>query len=189
MPFVKSDWLTGCCIVRTIPMSNTWTTNWRTSKNSWQHYNRGSELNMQWNSKNWLVLSSGQTEKQYFSSKISTVKSVHWKFSRDILSEFLSPIVTVASAWNSGETGDIYSRQQNDLHSKKFVHTNLISAGFELGSLGPQASVLPIEPVKLLLITFNYNQFKRSYCVRKCPQTVSWQVSNLSHTGRIWIPD
>ena len=28
----------------------------------------------------------------------------------------------------------------------KFVHTNLPQAGFELGTLGPQAGVIPIEP-------------------------------------------
>ena len=32
------------------------------------------------------------------------------------------------------------------LDLRKFVHTNLPQAEFELKSLGPQASVLPIEP-------------------------------------------
>ena len=33
---------------------------------------------------------------------------------------------------------------------QKIVHTNLPQAGFELGSLGPQAGVLPIEPPLLV---------------------------------------
>ena len=37
---------------------------------------------------------------------------------------------------------------------QKIVHTNLPQAGFELGSLGPQAGVLPIEPPLLVLILF-----------------------------------
>ena len=33
---------------------------------------------------------------------------------------------------------------------RKFVHTNLPLTGFELGSLGPQAGMLPIEPPLLV---------------------------------------
>ena len=36
------------------------------------------------------------------------------------------------------------------LKFRKFVHTNLPQVGFELGSLGPQAGVLPIEPPLLV---------------------------------------
>ena len=34
---------------------------------------------------------------------------------------------------------------------RKFVHTNLPQAGFELGPLGPQAGVLPTEPPLLVI--------------------------------------
>ena len=40
----------------------------------------------------------------------------------------------------------------------KFIDTNFPQEGFELGSLGPQSGVLPVEP--LLLIFF---QFKGAY--------------------------
>ena len=35
---------------------------------------------------------------------------------------------------------------------RKFVNTNLPQAGFEIGSLGPQAGLLPIEPPLLVQI-------------------------------------
>ena len=35
---------------------------------------------------------------------------------------------------------------------RKIVHTNLPPAGFELGSLGPQASILAIEPPLLVFL-------------------------------------
>ena len=47
----------------------------------------------------------------------------------------------------------IYSTQymqQYGLHLRKFVHTNLPQAGFELISLGPQASLLPNHPPLLV---------------------------------------
>ena len=37
---------------------------------------------------------------------------------------------------------------------RKFVHTIFPQAGFELGSLGRQASVLPIEPALLVVVSF-----------------------------------
>ena len=43
-------------------------------------------------------------------------------------------------------------KQQYGLHLRKIDHTNLPREGFELGSLGPQESMLSIEPPLLVTI-------------------------------------
>ena len=96
---------------------------------------------------------------QYFFKK--RYSRVGAKYSRDLGSHlgssdhsiylFIHVPYTIYNTWH---------KQHYGLHLRKFVHSNLPQAGFELGSLGSQAGMLPIE---LPLLVIEKTVYSKSY--------------------------
>ena len=73
------------------------------------------------------------------------------------------------------------SKHEYGLSLRKFVHANLPEAGFKLGSLAPQASMLPIEPPLLVSGLFFYFQEKSFHQKYTNCGTLFFSISPFHH--------
>ena len=72
---------------------------------------------------------------------------------------------------------------------KKFVHTNLLQ-GFELGSLGPQVSVFPIEPLFLIIqYPLHYRIFLRGVKQGPCTFWATRYQTKQTRPRYVHIPE